>query len=487
MDNTADLRALLASRHPLLFVPTDDEQRVLAVVSGVAATMSLPVWLWSATIGLARRGREAQYATRRPEQALQFLNELHAPGVFVFADLHPFLGDPLVVRTLKEAAQHAAAGQTIVVTGPDVVAPPELAGVSRLWRLRPPGDAELVDLVDRTLRDLASLGVVIEVDTETRAAMVAALRGLSIPEAARLIQHTAPVDGMVGRDDVGRLLRAKAELLAADGILELVEGDHGTLDAVGGFERLKDWLALRSPGNRTAAEELGVPSPRGVLLTGVPGCGKSLVAKTLARTWELPLVLLDPARLFTKWVGESEARLARALETVDAMSPVVLWIDEIEKGFATGTGDGGVATRMLGSFLRWMQDRTSDVFIVATANDVRALPPEFLRKGRFDEIFFVDLPDEKARNAIIAMHLERRGHDPDELDARALAAVTAGFSGAELEAVVVGALYRALDTGGVPDASLLVAEAGATVPLSVSRSEDVAALRAWARERAVPA
>jgi SpoVK/Ycf46/Vps4 family AAA+-type ATPase len=221
-----------------------------------------------------------------------------------------------------------------------------------------------------------------------------------------------------------------------------------------------------------------------MLLTGIPGCGKSLIAKTLARSWELPLVLLDPARLYRKYVGESERRLDDALSTVDALAPVVLWIDEIEKGFATGDGDGGVAVRVLGTFLRWMQDRSGDVFVVATANDVSALPPEFLRKGRFDEIFFVDLPDEKARRAILETHLRRRHQNPDALDVAALAAATNGYSGAELEAVVVGALYRAMANGRELRVEDVHDEIAATVPLAVARHEDVAALRQWAHGRA---
>jgi SpoVK/Ycf46/Vps4 family AAA+-type ATPase len=233
---------------------------------------------------------------------------------------------------------------------------------------------------------------------------------------------------------------------------------------------------------------MGIDPPRGVLLTGVPGCGKSLIAKTLAATWGRPLVLLDPSRVYRKYVGESEQRLESALRTVEAMAPVVLWIDEIEKGFASGgDGDGGVSSRLLGSFLRWMQDRPDGIFVVATANDVGALPPEFLRKGRFDEVFFVDLPDDGARRAILGIQLRARGHDPAEFDLDKLAEVTDGFSGAEIEAVVVGALYRAFAGDEALSTEELTAEAGSVVPLSVARAEDVSRLRAWAQRRAVRA
>ena len=262
MDNTKDLRALLVSRHPLLIVPSGDEGRVLSIVRRTARDLSLPIWLWSATRGLARDGHEAQYGTLNPVQALRFIHDLAAPGVFVFADVHPYLDDPLVVRTIKEAAQQSASGQTIVLTVATIGSPAELESIARLWRLRPPADAEIADLLDRTLRDLKSRGFGISIDAAARLRMIEALKGLSIGEAERLIQQAAAEDGDVTGADVGRMQRAKAELLTADRILELIEADHGTLEDVGGFERLKDWLAMRSRRNQEAAAGLGIESLR---------------------------------------------------------------------------------------------------------------------------------------------------------------------------------------------------------------------------------
>jgi SpoVK/Ycf46/Vps4 family AAA+-type ATPase len=308
-------------------------------------------------------------------------------------------------------------------------------------------------------------------------------------DAERLLQRAVLRDGALRADDVPYLRQAKAELLNTDGVLELMERETLSLADVGGLDGLKRWLAVRGQAiGSSRAGAMGIDPPRGMLLTGIPGCGKSLVAKSLAATWRLPLVLLDPSRVFRKYVGESEQRLAGALETVDAIAPVVLWIDEIEKGFATSSGgDGGVSARLLGTFLRWMQDRPDGVFVVATANDVSALPPELLRKGRFDEVFFVDLPGPEARRAILTHHLRARGHDPAGFDLRKVTEITEGFSGAELEALVVGALYRAFGVGAALATEELVAEAEGTVPLSVTRAEDVARLRAWAAGRAVPA
>ncbi len=484
MDNTADLRVLLGSAYPLIVATARDEQRLLRIVRRAAAQQGLPVWTWSATRGLAREGLAGQYGTTDPRLALDWVAALDGPGVFVFADLG--FDDPLVVRHVKELAQRARPGQTVVVTGVAPVVPPELAGLVMPWSLRPPDQDELERLVRRTIRDLSRRGIAVGLDDGAIADFAATLRGLSLGEAERLVQQAALGDGALQAGDLAGLRAAKAELLNVDGVLELVEAEVGTLDDVGGLDGIKQWLERRRLA--LANGHAGVDAPRGFLLTGVPGCGKSLVAKSLARTWELPLVRLDPARLYGKYVGESEQRLAAALATVDAMAPVVLWIDEIEKGFAAGgSGDGGVSQRLLGSFLHWMQERAAGVFLVATANDVAALPPELLRKGRFDEVFFVDLPDAAAREQIFAIHLEQRGHDPPAFDLAALAAAAEGYSGAEIEAAVVGATYRVLAADLPLTTAELTAELAGTVPLSRSRREDVDALRHWAEDRALAA
>ena len=292
---------------------------------------------------------------------------------------------------------------------------------------------------------------------------------------------------MFDRDDLPAIRAAKAELFTQGGILELIEADTGTLNDVGGLTGLKQWLTVRQRAHEPKARAMGIEPPKGILLTGIPGTGKSYVAKTLARSWDLPLILLDPARLYSKYIGETEQRLHAALAAVDALAPAVLWIDEIEKGFATNSSDSGTSERLLGTFLRWMQDRKTTVFIVATANDVSSLPPEFLRRGRFDEIFFVDLPTQEDRTSIFSLHLERRGHSSQQFDLGTLATASENFSGAEIEAAVVGALYRSLDSDAELTDEMVLEEIKATVPLAVSRAEDIHALRSWAQQRAVPA
>jgi SpoVK/Ycf46/Vps4 family AAA+-type ATPase len=488
MDSVTDLRVLLASQFPLLLVETHEEPRFLGIVRSLAAELESPLWVWSATRGLARDGGEPMYGTVDPRQALSFVEDIRSPSVFVFADAHTILRDDMVVRRLKEICQEAVPGQTLILTGPDHEVPPELESIAHVWQLRPPGRSEMAALVQRALTTFQRAGIRIDLTPEAVDGLVEAVSGLTLSEANRLLHRAASDDGAVDTSDLLKIRVAKAAMFTAEGILELVELPPGGFDDIGGMKGLKQWLTIRGRARDAGPEALGIDQPRGVLLTGVPGCGKSLMAKTIASSWSLPLVLLDPSRLYGKYIGESEQRLARALDSVDAMAPVVLWIDEIEKGLATsGDGDGGVSRRLLGTFLRWMQDRPDGVFLVATANDVSGLPPELLRKGRFDEIFFVDLPDITARRAILAVHISERGRRPEEFDIDALARLSEGFSGAEIEAAVVGALYRAFARDDTMNGDDVASEIRATVPLSVSRAEDISALRQWAKERTVPA
>jgi hypothetical protein len=487
VEPTSDLRLLLVSRHPLLAVRVDDEVRFLGVLRRASADANMALWTWSVARGLARDGMPPQPATADITQALGFAGELRDPAVFVFLDVKSALADATVVRRLKEFALGEPPGQTLVLTGPDLAVPAELDGVALPWTLDPPGTEEVAELVRRVTGELVERGLAVALDDAALAAMTEAVRGISLPEAERLILREAMAEGGLDRDDVADIREAKAELLADDGVLELVPIDERGLDAVGGMETLKDWLRVRGGGFDPGARAFGLDAPRGVLLTGVPGCGKSLVAKTLARAWNLPLILLDPGAIYGSFVGESEGRMRRALRTVEAMAPVVLWIDEIEKGFSAGdrSGDGGTSMRVLGSFLRWLQDRPDGVFLVATCNDIHTLPSELLRRGRFDETFFVDLPDGSEREAIFALQIRRRGRDPAAFDLALLAGATDGFSGAELEGVVVAALYRAFADGVDVSTERLSAEAAATSPLSRSRARDIAEMRAWARGRAV--
>ena len=465
-----------------------DEARFMDILGRAAQALGVPVWVWTSTRGLARNGQHPAYGTVDPRKALDFIAELTDPGVFVFADVHHALRDPVTVRRIKELAQAARRGQTIVLSAPVLELPPELDGLAIPWDLRPPDHQDLRGLVDRTLDDLRARNFPVALDDGGVESLVDALRGLSTAEAEGLVYRAAMEDGKVAEGDVDFVRKAKAELLGAGGTIELVNPGPGGLDRVGGMDQLKEWLSLRGQALSPDARAYGLEPPKGVLLTGIPGCGKSLVAKSLAAAWGLPLVLLDPGALYGPYVGESEQRLRHAVRTVEAMAPVVLWIDEIEKGFARDRdADGGVSARLMGTFLRWMQDRQDGVFLVATCNDVTALPPELGRKGRFDEVFFVDLPDRAERAEIFRVHLEARGRAPGAFDLARLGEAADGFSGAEIEAAVVSALYRAFAERRQLTTNDIVGEIAATVPLSRARPEEVEALREWARERAVTA
>ncbi len=484
MDRTADLRLLLASRHPLIVARLDDEPRFMEILRHAAELCGYPVWIWSLTHGLRRDGMGAQTGTTDARAALAFIAQVPGPGVFVMNDLH--LLDDVVVRLLKEIAQANLPGQTVVLTGASADVPRELDGIALPWTLEPPSREEVEPIVRSTLDDLRRSGLGVVIDDRGMAELVDAVRGITLPEAQRLILRAAIADGRLDESDVEAIRNAKAELLATDGVLELVPADPAGLDAVGGLDGLKEWLRVRGKGFDPSAGHFGLEPPRGVLLLGVPGCGKSLVAKTVARTWHMPLVLLDPGAIYGSYVGESEARLRSALDTVEAMSPVVLWVDEIEKGFATGAaqGDAGVSQRVLGEFLHWLQERPAGVFLVATCNDVHALPPELLRRGRFDETFFVDLPNAEEREAIVRLHLSKRKRDPAAFDIAKLSSASDGLSGAEIEGAVVGAMYRAFAGGKDVTTEGILDEMAATAPLSRTRAGEIATLRAWAGGRA---
>jgi SpoVK/Ycf46/Vps4 family AAA+-type ATPase len=316
------------------------------------------------------------------------------------------------------------------------------------------------------------------------------LSGLTLLEAEKILTKAIVEDGLLDADDIRHVVSAKREVVEREGLLEYYPVE-ATLSEVADLAALKEWLRKRRRVVEAPerARSFGLDFPRGVLLLGVPGCGKSLSAKAVAAEWSLPLLKLDPSSLYNKYIGESEKNFRRAMETAEELAPVVLWIDELEKAFATGRGgeDGGVSTRILGTFLSWLQERQGDVFVVATANDVQSLPPEFLRKGRFDEIFFVDLPDGDTRREIFRIHLEAREQDPDGFDLASLARATGGFSGSEIEEVVVSGLYTAFAGERPLDTELLLAEARATRPLSVTMGERIDRLRAWARDRTVSA
>lgn len=499
-DALNDLRLLARSRHGLVVLDTPEEERAHALLRHVADAERLPFFGWTRARGLARidvtgtprDAAAAVYDTKDPAKAFSHVSSARQDAIYHFQGLLGALdGKDLLVSLIREASlglrDHDGA---IVLTGDGSALPSALAEVAARVTLPGPSDDEFRRLLAAIVRDISTRRhVEVALSRAEADVLVKHLSGLTLLEAEKILTKAIVEDGALTSADIQHVIEAKRAVVEREGLLEYYPVET-TMADIADLRTLKAWLAKRKAvvENPAGAERFGLGFPRGLLLLGVPGCGKSLSAKAVASEWRLPLLKLDPSNLYNKYVGESEANFKRAMATAERMAPVVLWIDELEKAFAAGgSEDGGVSQRILGSFLGWMQDRRGDVFVVATANDIQRLPPEFLRKGRFDEIFFVDLPEADTRAEVFRIHLAARGHDADAFDVAGLAAETDGFSGSEIEEVVVSALYTAFSAGGTIDTDALLAEVRATRPLAVTMGERIGTLRAWAEGRAVRA
>lgn len=484
-----ELKTLITSMHPVVVVESAEEERLEDLLRAVAAELKLPLFTWTVTRGLQRiDGQGMIHGTSNPLTLLRHLATLTVEGIFHLKDLQAHLSEPATARAFKEAAQAFSRNRSIIVlSGEGVALPGDLARLAVPLHLQRPQHDELKQMVHRVIHGLrAKHRFEVTLGPDGFEQILQALSGLTMNQARQAIAWAILSDGKLSADDVPRLIKRKGEAIQDGGLLEFYPPGENAFE-LGGFSRLKEWLERARIGFGAEARSLGLTPPRGVLIVGVQGCGKSLAAKAIAKLWQQPLLKLDAARLYDKYIGESEKNLRRALDIAEAIAPSVLWIDEIEKGLAQGSeGDGGVSRRMLGSFLTWMQERPASVFVAATANDLSSLPPELLRKGRFDEIFFVDLPDAAEREAIVAIHLKLRRQDPKAFDLGALAAATDGFSGAEIEQAVIASLYRSLHGKTPLTTPTLLEEIRQTVPLSVSRREDIERIRNSARGRFVP-
>jgi MoxR-like ATPase len=492
VNTVRDLVLIVKSHFPLVVVETNEERRMLAVIEKACNLERWPCFTWTVAGGLCRVGRSDSIAqTHDLQQALRHIDRTPQNGVYVLLDAHPFLDNPICQRLLKEIAQsYQRNARTIVFVSPALELPPDLQRLAARFSLPLPDRSRIREMVVTEAKRLEANGRGrLRGEAEALDALIDHLAGMCEDDAHRLIRQAMQDDFAITFEDVRRAQQFKREAVGAAGLLEC-EIDTGSFADVGGLAALKRWLDVRRAAFAGDAPARALDIPKGVLLLGVQGGGKSLAAKAVAGSWRLPLLRLDFSVLYNKFQGESERNLREALRQSEAMAPCVLWIDEIEKGLATdesGATDGGLSRRILGTLLTWMAERKSRVFLVATANDVSRLAPELLRKGRFDEIFFVDLPDAAIRQDILRIHLAKRGIDPASFDLERVAAVADGFSGAEIEQLVVAALYEAHAAGEALEAGHLVHEAERTRPLSVVMAERVQALRAWAAERAVSA
>ena len=497
------------ARLPLLYLETAEEVRAIEAVTQAAAAQRhpRPVWTWTSALGLIDPDGKSVANTANPARALAHIAGVQDAGVFIFCDLHAYFGaehrqgEPLVVRTARETAldfRHGDASRVLVLIAPVRVIPPELAEVTHLLEFPLPASAEIRELLDTMIERNSSGrgGIRINADDATRDQLVHAAMGLSMAEAENAFARAMVNDGTLGAADVRTILDEKGQIVRKSGLLEFMDSEID-LDDVGGLNNLKRWLSRRSGSWLSGAKEYGLPDPKGVLITGVPGCGKSLTAKATAASWGLPLLRLDIGRIFSGLVGSSEQNLRTAIATAEAVAPCILWVDEIEKGFSntTGSGDSGTSARVFGTFLTWLQEKKRAVFVVATANNIDALPPEFLRKGRFDEIFFVDLPTAAEREVIWRLQLQARAAKANGLELLAsdqsvldeLVRRSENHSGAEIEQMVIAALFEGYSAGKPVDADTLHQVIASSVPLAVTQAEQVRAIREWAAERAVRA
>jgi SpoVK/Ycf46/Vps4 family AAA+-type ATPase len=488
-DEVAELGALLRSRFPIILIESHEEPRMLELLAKACNLENQVLMCWSITKGLGRHGREDTiYQTNELLDVLKHVDKTAQNGVYVLCDAHPGFKDPVAIRLIREIAlSHYKTARTLVFISPRFEdLPSELLRLSAHFHPKLPDRDGIRSIVmAEAKRHEHQTGEKPRGDRHALEMLIMHLLGMEQDDVRRLVRQALRDDGAIDAADVRRVLTTKYEALGGAAALGY-EQSKVRFDDVGGLARLKHWLGLRrTPFLDASASE--IDRPKGIVLLGVQGGGKSLVARAVAGEWGVPLMRLDFGALYNKYYGETERNLRNAFAAAESMSPCVLWIDEIEKGISTdgGDGDGGVSRRVLGSLLTWMSERKEPVFIVATANDISQLPPELIRKGRFDEIFFVDFPSPAARAQIASIHLKKRGHDPALFEVDNLARLAAGFSGAEIEQAIVSASFEARARGEALRAADILAEIERTRPLSVVMSERIDALRSWAAERAV--
>ena len=497
-----ELEVLIRARYPIIYVVSWEEERVEKRLAAIAAARGKKFHVWTYTQGIVKYGAEAQRvksgsgSTSDPLSALDAVLQHVEPAIYLFKDFHPFTEENrsnlAVIRRLKDVAYHLRdTYKTIVIVAPVMRIAPELDKDITLVEFKPPGVKDFNKLLDRIIEDVKDKPQVkINLDAAGRERLVHAAQGLTLKEAENVFAKTLVLGGTLDADDISVVFSEKQQIIKKSGLLEYYASDEQFSD-IAGLENLKQWLVKRSSVFTERAAAFGLPSPRGVLLLGVQGCGKSLCAKAISSLWKLPLLRFDVGRMFGSLVGSSEENIRRAIQTAESVAPAILWVDEIDKAFAgaagSGGSDGGTAARVFGTFLTWLSDKTAPVFVVTTANDISNLPPELLRKGRLDEIFFVDLPTESERKTVFAIHLEKRARVPDGFDLDLLARHSDGFSGAEIEQAIVSGLFDAFSDNKELDTANLMVSITETVPLSKTMSEDLNRLRTWAQGRARPA
>ena len=493
----SELEVLIRARYPLIYIQTSEELRVIPMVMDIAARRGKKAFEWSYSTGIIAAGTNIQSqkgrsgATKDPLAALDQVLEQVEPAIFLFKDFHPFLAKSnfAVIRKLKDIALNLKNSfKTVILVSPLLEIPAELDKEITVLSFPLPTKEDLGALLDRILEDVCSIKEVnIDLDAAGRDRLLQAALGLTLGEAENVFAKIIVKDARLCGDDVNEVFAEKQQIIRKSGLLEYYATTEN-FSSVGGLTILKDWLVKRSSAFSPEARIFGLPFPKGVLLLGVQGCGKSLCAKAISSQWQLPLLRFDMGRMFGSLVGSSEENVRRAIAVAESVAPAILWVDEIDKAFSgsqgSGSSDGGTAARVFGTFLTWLSEKNAPVFVVATANDISHLPAELLRKGRLDEIFFVDLPAEPERADIFKVHIGRRGRFSENFDLPLLAAASTDFSGAEIEEAINSALYEAFYDGGDLTTEHVLNSIRQTVPLARTMDEQINRLRSWAEGRA---
>ncbi|MGI6460403.1 MAG: AAA family ATPase [Candidatus Hydrogenedentales bacterium] len=490
-----ELDRLIRARYTLLYVVTWEEDRALRILMRLAESQRKPLYEWSITNGLrCIHGEGSPRGGSRTRDALQMLNEVlqkDGPAIYVLKDFHAYLEAPEMIRQIRDLGSALApTRKTLVFLSPVLTLPRELEKDMTILDLPLPTYEELSRLLDNSIgRPSSTRMFQVQLRPQDRDALVKAAQGLTLKEAENAFAQAIVRDSVLDAEDIQAVISEKRQVIRKSGLLEYYGLDADLAD-VGGMDVLKDWLRKRVRAFSDEARAYGLPQPRGILLMGVQGCGKSLVAKTIARQWQLPLLRMDMSMIFQGYIGSSEQNMRNATQIAESLAPVVLWIDEIEKAFSgvegSGSSDAGTTARVVGTFLTWIQEKTAPVFVVATANEVRELPPELLRKGRLDEIFFVDLPRSRERAEIFAIHLHKVRREPMKYDLPELVEASRGFSGAEIEQAIIAGLHESFFDGRELETHDILKAIRDTVPLSRTMREKVEELRVWARDRARP-
>jgi AAA+ superfamily predicted ATPase len=492
-----EIETLIRARYPILYIVSSEEGRVQAVLEEVAERRHKKLYEWSCSTGLVPAGtsiqspRNRQSPTKEPLAALDFIIDQVEPALYIFKDFHPFLvrGNVAVIRKLKDIALHLKnSAKNILLVSPVIEIPIELEKEITVLSFPLPARDDFSKLIDQLSNDVKQFSQVrIELDPAGRERLLQAALGLTLGEAENVFARILVQQGRLSGEHVSEVLAEKQQIIRKNGLLEYFVSE-ATLGQIGGMARLKEWLQKRALAFSDEARSFGLPAPKGVLLLGVQGCGKSLCAKAVSSLWQVPLLRFDLGKMFNSLVGSSEENVRKAIAVAESVAPAILWVDEIDKAFAgahvSGSLDAGTTARVLGTFLTWLSEKTAPVFVMATANDISQLPPELLRKGRLDEIFFVDLPSPEERVEVFRIHLAKRGRDPLAFDLEALAAASGDFSGAEIEESIISALYDAFEARRDLEAKDVLAAIQQTVPLARTMDEPIAHLRAWAAGRA---